>query len=87
MVEKMSDVMVSLPVEIQVAALSPAVQDVYQILRNKKLKAVDIKRKTKYSARTIRSALKILLDLHLIYRSTDLKDLRSNFYQTLKNSN
>lgn len=80
----MSDVAISLPVEIQVAALSPAVQDVYQILRTRKLKAIEIQRKTKYSPRTIRSALKTLLDLHLIYRRTDLNDLRSNFYQIFK---
>ena len=77
----MSDVAISLPVEIQVAALSPAVQEVYFILRNKPMKANAIQRKTKYSPRTIRSAIRTLLDRKLITQRIDLADLRSNYYQ------
>ena len=77
----MTNIRTIIPIEVQVAALSPAVQEVYFILKNKPMKTNDIQRKTKYSPRTIRSAIRTLLDHKLITQRIDLADLRSNYYQ------
>jgi len=66
--------------DVVVFALNESAKDVYMILRFKKLKVTDIERKTKYSPRTIRQAIRKLLDLHLITQIPDLSDFRSHYY-------
>ena len=66
--------------EIVVFALNESAKDVYMILRFRKLKVSDIERKTKYSPRTIRQAIRKLLDLRLIHQIPDMKDFRSHYY-------
>ena len=66
--------------DVVVFALNESANDVYMILRFKKLKVTDIERKTKYSPRTIRQAIRKLLDLQLITQIPDMSDFRSHYY-------
>ena len=66
--------------EVVVFALNESAKDVYMILRFKKLKVSQIERKTKYSPRTIRQAIRKLLDLNLIHQIPDMSDFRSHYY-------
>ena len=66
--------------DVVVFALNESAKDVYMILRFKKLKVTDIERKTKYSPRTIRQAIRKLLDLRLITQIPDMSDFRSHYY-------
>lgn len=79
----MSEATLILPLEIQISALAPSVKEVYYTIRFKRLRAQDIQRKTNYSARTIRSAIRQLLDMHLISRIPNLNDLRCCFYEAV----
>ncbi len=61
--------------------LPKSAQEVYVLLRdNGALKPREIGLYTSLSNRTIRYALKILVDEHVIRRVPDLHDLRSHFY-------
>ena len=66
--------------DVIVFALNESAKDVYMTLRFKKLKVSDIERKTKYSPRTIRQAIRKLLDLRLITQIPDMSDFRSHYY-------
>ena len=66
--------------DVVVFALNESARDVYMILRFRKLKVNDIERKTKYSPRTIRQAIRKLLDLRLIHQIPDMSDFRSHYY-------
>lgn len=79
----MSEATLTLPLEIQIAALNRSTQEVFYLLRNKTLKANDIQQRTTYSSRTIRSALRTLLDLNLVKKIPNLQDLRSCYYTTV----
>lgn len=65
---------------VMVQALNKSVQDVYYTLLGRKMKVKEIERKTNYSPRTIRQALKTLSELNLIAQVPDLTDLRSHYY-------
>ncbi len=66
--------------DVVVFALNESARDVYMILRFRNLKVNDIERKTKYSPRTIRQAIRKLLDLRLIHQIPDMSDFRSHYY-------
>ena len=66
--------------EIVVFALNESAKDVYMVLRYKPLKVGQIERKTKWSPRTIRQAIRKLLDLELIKQVPDLTDFRSHYF-------
>ena len=66
---------------VMVQALNKSVQDVYFIVLGKKMKVREIEKKSKYSSRTIRHALKTLTELKLIEQIPDLGDLRSHYYR------
>jgi DNA-binding MarR family transcriptional regulator len=66
--------------DVIIFALNESAKDVFMTLRFKKLKVGDIERKTKYSPRTIRQAIRKLLDLNLITQIPDLSDFRSHYY-------
>lgn len=63
-----------------VTALNKSVQEVFNTISDKQIKVKDIEKKTQYSPRTVRHALRTLLDLGLIIQIPDLGDLRSHFY-------
>jgi DNA-binding MarR family transcriptional regulator len=65
----------------KVENLPKSAQEVYLLLcDNGALKPREIGLYTSLSNRTIRYALKILVDKHVIRRVPDLHDLRSHFY-------
>ena len=65
----------------KVGQLPKSAQEVYYLLcDNGALKPREIGLHTSLSNRTIRYALKILVDEHIIKRVPDLHDLRSHFY-------
>jgi DNA-binding MarR family transcriptional regulator len=76
-----SDVKFFLPLEVQVASLNRSTKDVYYLLKRKSYRASEIQRKTNYSARTIRTALRQLLEMNLVVRIPNLADMRSSYYQ------
>lgn len=65
---------------VMVMALNKSVQEVFNTISDKKIKVKDIEKKTRYSPRTVRHALRTLLDLGLITQIPDLGDLRSHYY-------
>ena len=77
----MSDVKLSLPLDIQVAALNRSTKDVYFLLKRRKFRSSELQRKTNYSARTVRTALRQLLEMNLIERIPNLSDMRSCYYK------
>ena len=77
----MSDTKFFLPLDIQVAALNRSTKDVYFLLKRRNFRASELQRKTNYSARTVRTALRQLLELNLIERIPNLLDMRSCYYQ------
>ena len=68
--------------EVMIQALNRSVQNVYYIIQHKKLKVDQIHKKSRLAPRTVRQALKRLIDLQLIHRIPDLTDLRSHWYIT-----
>ena len=66
--------------DMMIQALNQSVQDVYYILMNRQLKVNDIMKRSRYSPRTIRHALKMLSNLNLISQIPDMQDLRSHYY-------
>ena len=65
---------------VMVLALNKSVQEVFNTISDKRIKVKDIEKRTRYSPRTVRHALRTLLDLGLIVQIPDLGDLRSHFY-------
>ena len=65
---------------VMVLALNKSVQEVFNTISDKRIKVKDIEKKTHYSPRTVRHALRTLLDLDLIIQIPDLGDLRSHYY-------
>lgn len=70
----------SVSTPVMVLALNKSVQEVFNTISDKKVKVKDIEKRTRYSPRTVRHALRTLLDLGLIIQVPDLDDLRSHFY-------
>jgi len=61
----------------------PSAKTVYNLIKTKgPLTAKDIQNGCNLAPRTVRYALKILLDAHLIQRLPNLKDMRQNIYRT-----
>ena len=77
----MSDVKIFLPLEIQVASLNRSTKDVYFLLKRRNFRSSELQRKTNYSARTVRTALRQLLEMDLIERIPNLSDMRSCYYK------
>ena len=67
---------------LMVRSLNKSVQEIYRTISGNKIKVKEIEKKTTYSPRTVRHALRTLLDLDLIMQIPDLADLRSHYYQT-----
>ncbi len=65
---------------LMIQALNRSVQEIYHILLNRKLKVSDIAKRSRYSPRTVRHALKTLSNLQLITQIPDMSDLRSHYY-------
>jgi DNA-binding MarR family transcriptional regulator len=67
--------------ETRITHLPKSAREVYQLLKaNGALKPQEIGNHTTLSNRTIRYALKILIEDALVRRVPDLRDLRSHFY-------
>ena len=63
--------------------IPPSAKTVYDLIKNQgPITAKDIQNGCKLAPRTVRYALKILLDAHLIQRLPNLKDMRQNIYRT-----
>ncbi|UCG04160.1 MAG: ArsR family transcriptional regulator [Candidatus Heimdallarchaeota archaeon] len=61
--------------------MSPSAQIVYQVLRTReKLTTQQIVSQTRYSIRTIRYALRHLMNAHLIVQIPDIRDARRCYY-------
>ena len=69
--------------DIMIPALNQSIQDVYYAILNRKLKVHDIAKKTRYSTRTVRYAIKTLINLNVIVQIPDTKDLRSHYYRVV----
>ena len=67
--------------QIMLQSLNKSVQDIYSTISGKMIKVKEIERKSSYSPRTVRHALRTLLDMKLIVQIPDLTDLRSHYYQ------
>ena len=65
---------------VMVLALNKSVQEVFNTISDKRIKVKDIEKKTHYSPRTVRHALRTLLDLDLIIQIPDHGDLRRHYY-------
>lgn len=59
---------------------------VYCLGKNGTLKPQDIAKKTRISLRSVRYSLKKLVDLDMVIRVPDLKDLRSYYYKANRSS-
>ena len=69
-------------VEIPEIKLSPSIKEVYYILKaNGPQTPKEILAQTSYAPRTLRYALKKLLELHLIKKTPNFEDLRQNYYK------
>ena len=63
--------------------IPPSAKTVYDLIReNGPITAKDIQNGCKLAPRTVRYALKILLDAQLIQRLPNLRDMRQNIYRT-----
>ena len=70
--------------QLEILKLSPSIQEIYYILKqNGPQTPKEISAQTSYAPRTLRYALKKLLELHLIKKSPNFEDLRQNFYKIL----
>lgn len=64
--------------------IPPSAKTVYDLIKDRgPITAKDIQNGCKLAPRTVRYALKILLDAHLIQRLPNLKDMRQNIYRTI----
>ena len=70
-----------LKIDLQLGVLPPCTRKVYSLLKEGSFKLNDIERKTTYTARSIRSSLKLLVNMDLVDKSYDFKDLRSFYYR------
>ena len=77
----MSDATYMLPLDVQIAALNRSTKDVYSLIKRKIYRVSDLQKKTNYSARTVRTALRQLMELNLIERIPNLTDMRSCYYK------
>ena len=68
--------------KIMIQSLNKSVQEIYKTITGNRIKVKDIEKRTTYSPRTVRHALRTLLDMDLIMQIPDLSDLRSHYYQT-----
>lgn len=67
--------------QVMLLSLNKSVQEIYQSISGKKMKVKELEKKSRYSPRTVRHALRTLLDMKLIIQIPDLTDLRSHYYQ------
>jgi DNA-binding MarR family transcriptional regulator len=65
-----------------VGVMSPSVQKVFATLETTdKMYVGDIEARTRYSSRTVRQALRQLLNADLIVRVPDMYDMRRHYYR------
>lgn len=67
---------------LMVQSLNRSVQEIYNTIAGSRIKVKDIEKRTTYSPRTVRHALRTLLDMDLIIQIPDLSDLRSHYYES-----
>lgn len=80
----MSEMSLKLPLIVSAESLNRSTRDVYFLIKRKnQLNSKDIRRRTKYGDRTIRSAIRRLIDLRMIRRIPNLQDMRSCFYEAV----
>lgn len=79
----MSELIINTFTTLSNVILSRSAADVLYLLKKKPLSAIDIQKKTKYSSRTIRTALKTLIDLKLVERIPNLQDMRTCYYKAI----
>ena len=70
--------------QIMIQSLNKSVQEIYKTISGNSIKVREIEKRTTYSPRTVRHALRTLLDMNLISQIPDLTDLRSHYYQINK---
>ena len=84
MIIEMSEMFKPLPLITSVNTLNRSTRDVYYLIKRKQtIDSKGISRRTKYGDRTIRSALKRLIDLRLVTRVPNLQDMRSCYYRAI----
>ncbi|MFX1449398.1 MAG: winged helix-turn-helix transcriptional regulator [Promethearchaeota archaeon] len=70
--------------QLELIKLSPSIQQIYYILKqNGAQTPKEISAQTSYAPRTLRYALKRLLELHLIKKAPNFDDLRQNYYKII----
>ena len=80
----MSELFKPIPLVASPDTLNRSTRDVYYLIKRKQqIDSKGISRRTKYGDRTIRSAIKRLIDLRLVKRVPNLHDMRSCFYQAI----
>ena len=68
-------------IQMPILKLSPSIQQIYYILKEQgRQTPKEILSKTSYAPRTLRYALKKLLELNLIKKIPNFEDLRQNYY-------
>ena len=83
----MSEIFKPMPIVTSPETLNRSTRDVYYLIKRKQIiNSKSISRRTKYGDRTIRSAIKRLIDLRLIKRVPNLHDLRSCYYQATRDA-
>ncbi len=80
----MSELFKPIPLVMSPDTLNRSTRDVYFLIKRKQMiDSKGISRRTKYGDRTIRSAIKRLIDLRLVKRVPNLHDMRSCFYEVI----
>ena len=80
----MSEIFKPIPLITSVYTLNRSTRDVYHLIKRKQvINSKGISHRTNYGDRTIRSALKRLIDLRLVIRVPDLQDMRSCYYKAV----
>ncbi len=84
MIINMSELFKPIPLITSVNTLNRSTRDVYYLIKRKQvINSKGISRRTKYGDRTIRSAIKRLIDLRLVKRVPNLQDMRSCYYKAI----
>ena len=69
-------------IQTPILKLSPSIKEIFDILKeNGPQTPKQISAQTSYAPRTLRYALKKLLELDLIKKTPNFEDLRQNFYK------
>lgn len=82
LITQKTSVVSSEQMETPLIKLSPSIKQIYYILKEQGPQTPkEISAKTSYAPRTLRYALKKLLELNLIKKTPNFEDLRQNYYK------